>query len=51
MEAEGGGGAGGWDVFLQIQHRSSRWVLSWQDSPVLWGLETLMKGTTKGLGS
>lgn len=36
-EAEDGGGAGGWDVFLQIQHGSSWCVLSRQDSPVLWG--------------
>ena len=37
MEAEDGGGAGAWDVFLQTQHRSSRCVLSRQESPVLWG--------------
>ena len=37
MEAEDGGGAGAWDVFLQIQHRSSRWVLSRQESRVLRG--------------
>ncbi|XP_040100255.1 serotonin N-acetyltransferase [Oryx dammah] len=37
MEAEDGGGVGGWDVFLQIQHGSSWCVLSWQESPVLWG--------------